>query len=291
MRVQSFAGRCAVLLLSGLSLSACQRGKPGAEGQAAASASASPATPDTPEKVVAAFYTDLKQGDFKKALSWYSQYSSEHLKVDFADEVRAREKTFFAGTKVIDYKVVDKREPEPGVVLVSLWEKRQTGTEPPETTDQTFVLRHEADGWRINWNGLIEYRAVHVAGQTIKKVSLQPFLVERFLDGVKVHLKVSNGNGQDTVHWSWVGRKTAQLKYADGSTQQLEGTHLSFGPNESQDVWIKLDGYAKSFPTELLASQFAFGIRFLEGKVPGDANWSYRFELPSEGAAAQAARQ
>jgi hypothetical protein len=40
--------------------------------------------------------------------------------------------------------------------------------------------------------------------------------------------------------------------------------------------------YAKAFPTKLVASQWAMGIRFLEGKVPGDSRWSYELPLPAD---------
>jgi hypothetical protein len=47
-------------------------------------------------------------------------------------------------------------------------------------------------------------------------------------------------------------------------------------------IWIKFDGYAKAYPTKLVASLWAMGIRFLEGKVPGQSHWSYELPLSAE---------
>jgi len=232
--------------------------------------------------VLDAYYSAYQKGDFRAAFGWFSKYSAEHFQVDIADEIQSRDKDRFSGIKLVDYKVVAKRELQPGSVVVDAWEKKQSNAEPPTTTEQSFVLREEAAGWRIQWNHLVEYRVLEMAPQAIKKVSVQPHLIERYLDGVKVHLKLTNDNAQDTAHWSWPGRKTAQLSYSDGSTQELEGVHVELLPGASKDIWIKFDGYAKAFPTKLVASQWAMGIRFLEGKVPGDSRWSYELPLAAD---------
>jgi hypothetical protein len=56
---------------------------------------------------------------------------------------------------------------------------------------------------------------------------------------------------------------------------------LSFCRHEQRHL-DQIRRYAKAFPTKLVASLWAMGIRFLEGKVPGESHWSYELPLPAE---------
>jgi hypothetical protein len=106
--------------------------------------------------VVGAYYSACQKGDFRAAFGRFSNYSAEHFQVDLADEIQTRDKDRFAGTKLVDYKVVAKRELAPGSVAVDAWQKKQSNAEPPTTTEQSFVLREEAAGCASNgttwWN-------------------------------------------------------------------------------------------------------------------------------------------
>jgi hypothetical protein len=247
-------------------------------GNVAASASAAP-LPKTPEQVVDAFYGALKKGEFKRAHGFFSEYSTKHFDVDVAQEIKNRERKLFAGTKTVDFKVVEKRELEPRTVLVEAWVKEQTHDQPPQTNEMTLVLRNENDSWRINYNSLVAYQTLNVTPQIKNEVSLQPYLIERYLDNIKLHFIVKNGSQKDKVHWGFPGDRTAVIEYPSGKSTVMENTHFKFEQGQSDDIWIKFDGYVSEFPRKIKSQRWARGMRFSRGELPGDSHWDYEFDL------------
>lgn len=268
------------LALAGLAaLPGCKEaGGAAAEPPAAASA---PVLASPPERTVQSFYDLSKNGDFKTALTLFSKYSIEHFEINVESEVQSRTRDHFAGERIVEYKIADKRELAPGAFAFDVWVKKQTNGQPPQTSDTTLVVRREPEGWRINFNGLVDYRALDVPPLTSKNVVVQPFLVERFVDSTKVHVRASNGSAK-IVHWGWAGESTtARVGFAGGREQTVQGKNLQLKPGEKSDLWVNVQGFAKNYPTNFQVENWCFGLGGLaQGRLPDkNACWRLTFDL------------
>lgn len=252
-----------------------------------ASAASPPAPADAPvlasppERTVESFYDHSKSGDFKTALSLFSKYSIEHFGISVSDEIQSRTRSHFAGERIVDYKLADKRELAPDTAAFDVWVKKQANDQPPTTSDETLIVRREPEGWRLNFNALVDYRRLDVPPLTRNEVTLQPYLVERFASGTKVHLHASN-SGKKVIHWGWAGdRTTARVGFADGSERTLQGQNLQLQPGEKADLWVGIEGYAEHYPSNFQVENWCLGLGGpARGRLPDDdACWQLTFDL------------
>jgi hypothetical protein len=269
--------------LLGLALAGagCQDAEASAASAPPAAAASETVLASPPERTVESFYDHSKSGDFKTALSLFSKYSAEHFGIDAASEIQSRSRSYFAGERIADYKIADKHELAPDTVAFDVWVKKQANQQPPETSDETLIVRREPEGWRLNFNALVDYRRLDVPPLTRNQVTLQPFMVERFASSTKIHLHASNAS-KKIIHWGWAGdRTTARVGFADGSERTLKGRDLQLQPGEKSDLWIKIDGYAEQYPSNFQVENWCLGLGgLIAGQLPDEnACWQLTFDL------------
>ena len=181
--------------------------------------------------------------------------------------------------QVTDTKVVSD---EAQILTISLGQK--VGDADPEAHDLTIPMHLEDGQWKVNYNRVVDYRALNAAAQVVNDVSVLPDRIIRFTDQTVFEFNVNNGAGNAV----WFGKtedKVATLHFGSETRDAYTGMDPVGLPNSVQvlpglavrDVPIYFAGFAEEYPTRIDLFDWKFQPDTF-GNPVGEP-WNYTFQL------------
>jgi hypothetical protein len=241
-----------------------------------------PAAEPGPQEVIAAYAEALRERDFEKAASLFSDFSLAAFGTNREAVQLEFEKRDFSGWRLLDYQIKGSRLLDEQTAMVQMFTKQQNSEgEQPQTLDFYAALRYEEGQWRPNLNNILYHTQLNVPAQTVNDVTARPTWIARYTDKVQLFFSVVNGTDRNVV-WGDAQEKTATFHFADQS-QDVTFTHgYAVGANANlPNVTVYVAGFFDAYPTAVEL----FNWRWARQDSPtlpdrSGETWSYAFSLP-----------
>jgi len=213
------------------------------------------------------YVTLLQADDYRQAASLISTFSLSALDLTSAD-VEWQLQSLMLGEEWSAFNVTGSRplDERTQLVNVSYLVRRanpaegQAGEEPVEAL---WAVRSENGAWRINYDGLIDFRLLHLREQTTAGLTVKPRLLLRYTDRVELVLLVQNQTN-DPIVLGQANEILATFFFAEDQVQA----------NQTQFIFDRLRSYPE---TTLVApglfEQFPDGVEIRRWKNYNVAPW------------------
>lgn len=198
-----------------------------------------------------AYFDALQKGDYQAAGSLISRYSLLPDNLAPGDAV-AELQTQMTGQKWSDLRVLGSQAVDARTVLVHVSYRltvrdAQSGKETVSTPDEQWPVRQENGQWRYNRGNLVHYHSLDLPAQTTAGLTIQPKLLARYADRMRLVFLAQNGTNEAIV----LGQPSEVLAAFVFGDQKVEAAtpHLIFDRLRSYtSAAIEVKGWFVHYP-------------------------------------------
>lgn len=227
------------------------------------------------------YYEALKRDDYVEAVNLISEYSLSLTNSTREDVRISLDKAAFNGWKLLDYRIVESQILDERTALIHVLTKELMENEP-QNYDFWVAFRKENGQWHLNLNSLVDDRTVDTTPQNINGVSVQPIQIIRYVDKVRIVLKIENTN-QRGCFWGWAGDKVATFYFGE-QAYDVQGSLEIKSDRVYPDAYVELKGFYETYPNKILLSGWQWASKTSPNLAePGSEKWQYTFEFENLG--------
>jgi hypothetical protein len=221
-----------------------------------AAVEASPtATPDETQPAIAAaqaYFNALQADDYVAASGWISRFSLLPDSLTPADAAAELQAHLADGQRWQDVQVVGAQVFDAKTVLVHVTytlvsHDVKTGKDTTQAVDEQWPVRREVSDWRVNRDKLIDYHSLDIPAHTTAGLTLQPKLLLRYTDRMRLVFLAQNGTNEAIV----LGQPAEVLAAFNFGDQKVEAQsqRLVFDRLRSYtDAAIEIKGLFSAYP-------------------------------------------
>lgn len=239
-----------------------------------------------PETALDAYVNALIEKDYVKAAEGISDFSLEFSGITREEAANTLNAASTNENIVVEHSIGEIRMVGSSLAIATISLSTQYQQNPVQKQETKVALMKEKGQWKVNWGNVLDEREITSSGQTVRKVTVQPVKMVRYVDRVQVHFNTKN-DADMTVYWGFLNDPIGTLTYAGESALKavaspdsgnIEGPVFVESNAASELIIITFFGMRSTAPATLELTGWTVNPNGSSGADPSEV-WSYSFDL------------